>query len=120
MSSKLVRTGIVLALIGLTGIYFMLKKLPQNSEWLLGNWWYDAPEEVAQDGLVFHRQGRMQFVDSDGKVLRRCRWTVLVENQTTVRCVHNGVTSFVVYQYVTGPSGRRELKSRDGKVYFKQ
>lgn len=122
MSPKFVKSMVIIAgicVIGGIGGFVMLKMLPPKPDWLYGRWWYDAPENVPQDSLWFRPGGRMEFRSEDNKVLRRCRYTTLVENQVNVRCRSKDRAEDFVYKFQVN-NGIRDLRDKTGKIYFKQ
>lgn len=122
MSPKVVKSMVIIAaicVIGGIGGYVLLSMLPPKPDWLYGQWWYDAPEGVPQDSMVFRQKGLVDLLSAEEKVVRTCRFTTLVENQVNIRCQEkNKVINFVLK--FRNSSGVRDLVDKTGKVYFKQ
>ena len=122
MSPRFIKSMVVIAgicVIGGIGGYAMLKMLPPKPDWLYGRWWYDAPQSEPQDSLWFKPKGQVEFLSEDGKVTNRCRYTTLVDNQVTIRCKEKGTVRNIVLRY-REYKGVRDLRDKNGKIYFKQ
>lgn len=123
MSTKFIKSMVVIAgicVIGGIGGYAMLKMLPPKPTWLYGHWWYDAPRSEPQDSMWFKPKGLVEFFTEEGKLVKRCRYTMLVENQVTIRCKQKeGAARNIVLRY-SDHNGTRDLRDKNGKIYFKQ
>lgn len=122
MSPRFIKSMVVIAgicVIGGIGGYALLRMLPPKPDWLYGRWWYDAPPSEPQDSLLFMPKGRVDFLSENGKLVHRCRYTTLVENQVTVRCNEKGKVRNIVLRYREN-NGTRDLSDKNGKIYFKQ
>ncbi len=108
-----------ICVIGGIGGYFMLSMLPPKPDWVYGRWWYDAPENVAQDGLWFKPKGRVELMSEEDEVVQICRYTTFVENQVNIRCKDKGKIKNIVLKF-RNANGIRDLSDKAGKIYFKQ
>lgn len=122
MSPKFIKSMIVIAgicVIGGIGGYVLLDMLPPRPDWLYGYWWYDAPDDKPQDSIHFKPGGAVDLLSADEKIVHRCRYTTLVDNQVNIRCKEKGQVTNIVLRFQEAPGGR-DLRDRNGKVYFKQ
>jgi len=122
MSPRFIKSMVVIAgicVIGGIGGYALLRMLPPKPDWLYGRWWYDAPPSEPQDSLLFMPKGQVDFLSENGKLVHRCRYTTLVENQVTIRCNEKGNVRNIVLRYREN-KGTRDLSDKSGKIYFKQ
>lgn len=122
MSPKFIKSMVVIAgicVIGGIGGYALLDMLPPKPDWLYGRWWYDAPDDKPQDSLHFKPGGSVDFLSEDEKIVHRCRYTTLVEHQVNIRCKEKGKTVNIVLRFHE-TAGGRDLRDRNGKIYFKQ
>jgi len=122
MSPKFIKSMVVIAgicVIGGIGGYVLLSMLPPKPDWLYGRWWYDAPENAPQDSIWFKPGGNVEFRSEDDKLVRRCRYTTLVENQVNIRCREKDKATNIVLKF-RNFNGGRDLQDKTGKIYFKQ
>lgn len=121
MSPRFIKTVVVIAgicVLGGIGGYVLLSMLPAKPDWLYGRWWYDAPENEAQDSMRFKPRGIVEFLSEEDKVMRQCRYTTLVDNQINIRCKGKGKVEDIVLKF-RDFNGGRDLATRSGKIYFK-
>jgi len=121
LSPRFIKSAVVIAgicVLGGIGGYVLLSMLPAKPDWLYGRWWYDAPETEVQDSLRFKPKGVMEFLDADGKLVRQCRYTTLVENQINIRCKAKPQDENIVLKFREN-NGARDLVNKAGKIYFK-
>lgn len=122
MSARVIKSLLIVAtvcVIGGIGGYFLLSFLPPKPDWVYGHWWYDAPENVAQDSLWFKPNGKVEFLSDEEKVVRRCRYTTLIENQVNIQCKDKIKPRNIVLRF-RNTNGVRDLSDKTGKIYFKQ
>jgi len=122
---KVIRTLVVLTVLGGAG-YYVAKNylLPTKETWLHGTWWLaDAQGKIIEgkgkDGMVFHPNGTIDLVRGSGEPYFSCVYTTVVKGQVHVECVVRGEKKELVFQIENNRSRLARLNNDDGAGYIR-